>query len=221
MIGRHVALFICCAALAACNSDNYGWSRAATLNTVAAYQTYLSKYPKGAHAVDAQSPIAALQDEEAWNKAQVASSIEGYQRYLTAEPSGMHAQAARDEIATRERVAAWTTAQASGTSQAYEEFLDKYPTGSEADAARDKLKMLEGYRAELGTAHSAAGADHQRDVLAKRFGKDLQNVVVLAPDANSREYRITSAPMSQQDASAACATIKREGQSCKVIQATG
>jgi outer membrane protein assembly factor BamD (BamD/ComL family) len=222
MIGRHLALLSCCAALAACNSANYGWSRATTLDTIAAYQTYLSKYPNGPHAVDAQSRIAALQDEKAWNTAQVASSLEGYQQYLATEPNGAHAQTARDDVAMYERENAWRTAQTNGTTQAYEEFLKQYPTGSEADAARDKLKTLAGYRAELGMSRTEKQADRRRDALAKRFGKDLQNqnVEVLAPDANSREFRITSAPMSEQDASAACASIKREGQSCKVIQVT-
>jgi hypothetical protein len=91
----------------------------------------------------------------------------------------------------------------------------------EADAARDKLKILAGYRAELGTAHSKRLADRERDRLAKRFGKSFQQVVVLEPDANSHDYRITSAPMSQADATAACATVKQSGGSCEVIQVAG
>ncbi len=222
MIDRRLPLagLLCCAALlAACDSAKYGWSQASTLNTIAAYQTFLSKYPTDVHAADAKSRIAALQDEQAWSTAQVASTAEGYQQYLTAEPNGVHAQAARDEMVARERAAAWRTVQTNATAQSLQDFLQKYPSGPEADQARDKLKKIAGYRAELGIAHSQGLADRERDSLAKRFGKNLQQVVVLEPDANSRNYRITSAPMSEHDANAACASVKHAGRSCKVVQA--
>jgi hypothetical protein len=139
---------------------------------------------------------------------------------LTAEPSGSHAQAARDEVLARERSAAWRAAQTNATAQSLEDFLQKYPTGMEADAARDKLKVLTGYRAQLGTAHTKQLAERERDTLAKRFGKNFQQIVVLEPDANSHDYRITLAPMSKEDANAACATVKQSGRSCEVIQVT-
>jgi outer membrane protein assembly factor BamD (BamD/ComL family) len=225
MIARRIAFsaLFCCAAfiVAACGSAKYGWSQATTLNTIAAYQTFLSTYPNDPHTVDALSRIAKLQDEQAWTAAQVASTVQGYQQYLTAEPNGVHAQAAREEITTRERTAAWRTAQTNETAQSLQDFLAKYPSGPEADQARDKLKVIAGYRAELGTARSEQLADRERDALQKRFGKDLSQVVVLQPDAKNRGYRIESAPMSEQDATAACATVKRGGRSCKVIQVAG
>jgi outer membrane protein assembly factor BamD (BamD/ComL family) len=224
MIARRLALsgLLCCVVfLTACGSAKYEWSEANTLNTVAAYQAFLSKYPDDPHAADAKTRIAQLQDERAWSTAQATSTVESYQQYLTAQPNGTHAQAARDEIASRERTAAWQSAQTNETAQSLEEFLQKYPTGTEADRARAKLKVLAGYRAEFGTAHSQKTADRERDALAKRFGKDLQQLVVLEPDANNREYRIASMPMSESDANAACASAKQAGQSCKVVQTTG
>ena len=56
----------------------------------------------------------------------------------------------------------------------------------------------------------SATSERERDVLTKRFPRDLQ-VVVLQPDATDRDYGITSAQMSEQDASAAGETIKRAG----------
>jgi outer membrane protein assembly factor BamD (BamD/ComL family) len=224
MIARRLSLLslICCAALlAACSSPKYDWSQANAMNTIAAYQTFLSKHPSDVHAVDAKSRIAALQDEQAWSTAQVASSVQGYQQYLSAEPNGVHVAAAREEAARRERLTAWRTAQTNETAQSLEEFLQKYPSGDEADQARDKLKTIAGYRAELAMTRSRSLADRERDALAKRFGKALQQVVVLAPDEKSHDYRITSARMSETDANTACATVKHAGQSCKVIQASG
>jgi outer membrane protein assembly factor BamD (BamD/ComL family) len=224
MIARRLSLvnLICCAALlSACSSPKYDWSQANAMNTIAAYQTFLSKYPNDVHAGDAKSRIAALQDEQAWSTAQVASSVPGYRQYLRAEPNGAHVAAAREEVARRERLAAWRIAQTNETAQSLEEFLQKYPSGDEADQARDKLKTIAGYRAELAMVRSRRLADRERDALAKRFGKTLQQVVVLRPDGNSRDYRITSARMSETDANAACATVKHAGRSCKVIQASG
>jgi outer membrane protein assembly factor BamD (BamD/ComL family) len=224
MIDRRLslpALFCCAAILTACGSAKYEWSQANSINTVAAYQEFLSKYPNDAHAADAKSRIAGLQDEHAWLTAQAVPSAQAYQQYLTAEPNGGHVQAARDEIATRERSAAWHTAQTNSTAQSMQEFLQQYPTGPEADRARARLKELAGYRAELGTAHTQQLADRERDALAKRLGKIFQQVVVLQPDANNHDYRIVSSAMSEQDVNVACASVKHAGRSCKVIQAEG
>jgi outer membrane protein assembly factor BamD (BamD/ComL family) len=221
---RHFSLSgLLCGAilLAACGSAKYEWSQASTLNTIAAYQTYLSKYPNDVHATDAKRRIAELQDEQAWSTAQMASTVPSYQQYLSLEPNGAHAQAARDEIASHQRAAAWQTAQINPTAQSLQDFLQEYPTGAEADHARDKLKVLAGYRAELGIAHTQQLAERERDATAKRFGKSFPQVMVLEPDANSRDYRIASSPMSEQDANAACATVKKAGRSCKVVEAGG
>jgi len=207
----------CAVLLVACGSAKYEWSQATHLDTIASYQAFLAKYPNDLHAADANNRIAELKDAQAWNAAQTAASVDGYQQYLTAEPNGAHVQAAHDEIAAQQRAAAWRSVQTSATAESLQDFLQKYPTGREADAARDKLKMLAGYRAELGTAHSQRLAERERDTFAKRFGKDVQQVVVLEPDASSHDYRIASAPMSQTDATAACATIKKSGGFCQVI----
>ena len=196
----------------------YEWSHATTLNTTAAYQKFLSEYPTDPHAVDAQKRIATLQDQRAWTTAQIASSAQGYQRYLAAEPNGSHVRAARDEIETRERDAAWQKVQTHVTAQSLRDFINKYPSSDEADDARDRLNAIAGYRAELGTARSGRLADRERNALAKRFGKDLRQVVILEPHAKDRDYRITSAPMSEQDASAACETLRRSGHPCTVVQ---
>ena len=220
MILRHLSLtgLLCSVVLLSACGAGYQWSHASTLNTIDAYQTFLSKYPNDPHAVDAQSRIAKLQDEQAWTTAQIASSIEGYQRYLRSEPNGAHVQLARDEIVTRERDAAWQTAQTNETAQSLQDFIHKYPSSAAADEARDRLKMIAGYRAEFGTAHSLRRAERERDAFTKRFPKDLRQVVVLEPDATDRDYRITSAPMSEQDASAACETIQQAGHFCTVVQ---
>jgi len=176
MNARRLSLFslICCAALlAACNSPKYDWSQANAMDTIAAYQTFLSKYPTDVHAIDAKSRVAALQDEQAWSTAQVASSVSGYQQYLSDEPNGVHVAAAREEVSRRERLAAWRTAQSNETAQSLEAFLQNYPTGDESDQARDKLKTIAGYRAELGMTRSQSLADRERDALARAVSRPV------------------------------------------------
>ena len=220
MIARRLSItgLLCSIVLISACGAGLEWSHANTVNTIAAYEKFLSQYPNDPHDIDAQGRIAKLQDEQAWSTARIATSVQGYQQYLTVEPNGAHAQVARDEVVTRERAAAWRTAQTNETPQSVQDFLKKYPSGSEADEARDRLKAIAGYRAEFGTARSQRLADRERDALTIRFGKDLRQVVVLEPDANDRNYRITSAPMSERDASAACETIKHAGRSCTVVQ---
>lgn len=222
MIARRLPWIVCCAALlAACGpAAQYEWSQANSINTVAAYQAYLTKYPNDVHAAEAKARLVTLQDGQAWATAQSAATVQSYQQYLTAEPAGAHVQAAHDEITTRERSAAWHAVQANETAQSLQAFLQQYPTGTEADRARDRLKVLAGYRAELGTAHSQPLADRERDALAKRFAKNIPQVEVLAPDATNHDYRIASSPMSEQDANAACASVKHAGRSCKVVPTT-
>jgi hypothetical protein len=220
MIGRVIA--VCCVvALVACSSPGSQWSKAIATNTIGAYQEFLAKYPTDVHATDARSRIVKLQDEQAWTAAQLASSVDGYQQYLSAEPNGAHAQTARTEIETRQRAGAWQTLQGNENAASLQSFLQKYPSGDESDQARAKLKQLTAYRAELGTAHTQKAADHKREELERRLGKIFTTVVIAEPDSTSHEYRITSAPMSEQDANGACARAEKARQTCKVIQSAG
>lgn len=221
MVLRRLSLtgILCGAVLLGACGARYDWSHASTVNTIPAYQTFLSKYPNDPHVVDARRRIARLQDDRAWTTAQIASSVPGYQRYLRTEPNGSHAPMARDEVVTRERALAWQSVQTHETVQSLRDFLKRYPSGPEADEAHGRLKTMAGYRAEFASARSERFADHDRDVLTKRFGKELPQVVVLEPDKNDRDYRVTSSPMSEREASAACETFRHSGRPCEVVEA--
>lgn len=70
------------------------WDQAARDNTVASYQTYLSKHPTGPNAQEARNRIAAIQasaaDQAAWEAAQSANRAESYEQYLTSFPQGAY-----------------------------------------------------------------------------------------------------------------------------------
>lgn len=209
-----------CAALAmtACSTANKDWANASTENTVAGYQSFLDKHAGDQHANDARKRITALQDDAAWKTAQDSNSLAGYQQYLQAEPDGTHAQAARDEVTTLDRASAWKTAESDGSPAALQAFLQKYPQGVEADQARQKL-AASSYRAELGTFHNKHAAERKRSELQSRFSSVLKEVDVVSPDSADKRYRVMSGLMDRQDADSACASLKRDHQTCKVVQA--
>ena len=206
-------------ALTACSAQK-DWTNASTENTISGYQVFLDKHPKDEHAQEAQTRIAALQDEAAWKTAQGGNSSDSYQAYLQAEPNGTHAQAARDEITGFDRANAWKTAQSDGSAAALQAFLQKYPQGPEADQARQKLTAIQSdYRAELGSFHSDRAAQRKRSELQSRFSKVLVEIEVVAPDSSNKEFRVMSGLMDRQDANLACTSLKRDHQPCDVVKA--
>lgn len=207
-------------ALAACSSVNKDWANASAQNTVAAYQSFLDKHAGDQHAQEARNRIAALQDDSDWQTAQNGNSLDSYQQYLQAEPNGTHAQAARDEITSMERANAWKTAQSDGSAPALQAFLQKYPQGAEAELARQKLAALHSdYRAELGAYHDKRAAEHKRSEMQSRFSGILKEVEVLSPDSSDPRYRVMSGLMDRQAADSACASLKRDHQTCEVVKA--
>jgi hypothetical protein len=178
-------------ALTACNSAQSDWTNASTENTVPDYQAFLEKHPKDERVQEAQTRIAALQDEAAWKTAQGDNSPISYQAYLQAEPNGTHAQAARDEITQ----------------------------GPEADQARQKLAAIRSdYRAELGSFRNERSARRRRSDLQTKFSKVLVEIDVVAPDSAGKKFRVMSGLMNRQDADSACTSIKRDHQPCEVVK---
>jgi hypothetical protein len=207
-----ISACVTAAVLASCSSSE--WSKASTANTISAYQEFLARHPRNAHAHDAAMRLAALKDDQAWNTAQVASSIEGYQQYIAAEPNGAHLQIARENVTSRERADTWQALQANMTAITLKQFLQKFPSGPEADQARDELAILAGYRAELATASNRAAAERERLRLARRFRKLLPQMVLLQPNRANPEFRITSGAMSEKQAANVCANVEHF---CQVI----
>jgi hypothetical protein len=206
-------------ALTACGTAQRDWTNASTENTLSGYQAFLDKHPKEEHAQEAQTRIAALQDEAAWTTAQGGDSSDSYQAYLQAEPNGTHTQAARDELTEFDRANAWKTAQSDGSAAALQAFLQKYPQGSEADQAKQKLAAIQSdYRAELGSFHSDRAAQRKRSELQSRFSKTLVEIDVVAPDSANKAFRVMSGLMDRQDANSACTSLKRDHQPCEVVK---
>ena len=96
----------------AARQEAAAWKAAAEANTIPSYEGYLSKFPTGKNAAEAQTRIERLRAEEARKQA-----------------------AAADE-------AAWQAANATGTADAYQQYLTSFPQGAYVPQAIAKLEEL-------------------------------------------------------------------------------
>jgi SPOR domain len=204
--------------LAACANPNADWQKANQQNSIAAYQQFIQQHPNDARVAQARDRINALQDEQAWTTAQSTNTLDGYQQYLQAEPNGMHAADAQDKVNSLQSDAAWSSAQSTNTAAGYQDFLQKYPNSPHAADAQAALKQLLGYQLLLGTTRSQATADKLVKHLKDKFGSDLQDVVEVPPTGKSKTIEIRSAGMTQDDAKAACAKLRKAHQHCEVVK---
>lgn len=216
-----VLCVIMAGALAACSSPNADWQKANQQNTVAAYQQFIQQHPSDARVEQARNRINALNDEQAWNTAKTANTLDAYQQYLQQEPNGMHAADAQDKVNGLQQDAAWSTAQSTNTAAGYQDFLQKYPNSPNAADAQAALQKLNGFQVELASTRSKTLADKMAKRLKDKFGSDLQDVVVVPPTGKSKTLDIRSAPMSESDAKAACAKLKKAHQHCSVVKSAG
>ena len=205
------------AALAACSSSESDWNQANSQGTVAAYQDFLTKHPNDPHDAAAQQRIASLKDDQDWMTAQSANTLQGYQAYLASDPMGAHAQDAQTHITDLQRAADWQQAKSTGTEAALNGFLQKYPTGAEADQAKAQLQTLN-YVVVLGSFGSNDAATKAQSKLQDKFGNDLQGVVVVPPVGKSKTFHVASAGMTEDQAKAACASLKKQHQTCSVMK---
>jgi outer membrane protein assembly factor BamD (BamD/ComL family) len=208
------------AVLIACSSTESDWNKASTANTAEAYQDFLTKHPTGAHAQDAHDRIQKLADDKDWSDAQQGNTLDAYQQYLQKQPNGAHVADAHAQVDALNRAADWKTAQAANTEPALQEFLQKYNQGPEVDQARAALQKLqsEGYRVELASFKDEKAADKARDSLKAKFGSELNDVEVVPPSGSEKQHRVASTPMTEADAKAACAKLKKAHQHCEVVK---
>jgi len=96
----------------AARQEAAAWDAAAQANTIPSYEGYLSKFPTGKNASEAQTRIDRLRAEEAARQASAA-----------------------DE-------AAWQAANATGTAAAYQQYLTSFPQGAHVPEAIAKLEEL-------------------------------------------------------------------------------
>jgi outer membrane protein assembly factor BamD (BamD/ComL family) len=204
--------------LAACSSAESDWKKADSQNTTAAYQDFLTQHPNDTHAQEARDRIKKLEDDQAWADAQKANTADSYQQYLQKEPNGAHAQEAHDQVTALERAADWKTAQQANTVAALQGFLQKYSQGPEVEEAKAAVDKLQGYRVQVGAFKDEKSAQKAHDDLQKRFGSDVPGLEVVAPTGTERRHIVASGPMTEDDAQAACAKLKKAHAHCEIVK---
>ncbi len=96
---------------AAARDDAY-WRETGARGSIRGLKAYLSRYPQGRHAAEAEARLARLADERRdaalarerrlWQRAVTEGSAEAYRRYLARFPSGLYATQARRRLAVIE-----------------------------------------------------------------------------------------------------------------------
>jgi hypothetical protein len=205
--------------LLACSSSEADWQQATATNTIGAYQDFLKQHPNGDHANEARSRIHSIEDDQAWMAAINSNTQQSFEQYLRNQPNGTHAQEARDRVTGFQRAMAWKGAQSAGTAPAIQAFLQKYSTGPEADEARAALQKLQNsYQVQLAAYRSRKSADRDAARMKRRYGDLLHDVVVVPATSSDKLNHVRSAPMSESDAKAACAQLKKKHQRCEVVK---
>jgi hypothetical protein len=208
------------ALLAGCSQAASDWKKADSQNTIAAYQQFLQQHSDSEHASVARERVAAMQDDEAWTAAKATNTVDAYQNYLASQPKGLHSGEANTQITDLKRAAAWKVEQAANTESSIGDFLSQYASGPEADAARAQLQKLqtEKYRVRLGSFHDVAQAEKARGDMQTRFASELHQVVVVPPSGSDKLTHVSSGPMTEDDAKAACGSLKKLHQRCEVVK---
>jgi hypothetical protein len=206
--------------ISGCGTAEYDWNQALAANTLAAYQSFIEHHGSSKYAADARGRVLALQDDRAWAQAEAGNTVEAYQKYLQRLGGGVHAPDAQYRITALERAQAWQSLLKDASPDSLQAFLQKYPQGPESNEARQRLAALD-YRVQLAVARTRFVAERRRAQIQERFGKLVHGLVVMAPASPRADYRVTSAPMNEADANAACVSLARSHQSCKVVRSEG
>lgn len=148
------------------------WDNAALLNTIAAYQAFLSQYPAGYHANIAVKRLNQLRqaqqnqaqrrdDKDFWAASGAkAGDEQGLRAYLDRYPNGLFSDLARtrlgaiqaakedarkkrEDARNKKEQLAWSAAVLANSVAGYRTFLLAFPDGQFAGQARDRLSALQ------------------------------------------------------------------------------
>lgn len=123
--------------------EKSNYEKACNIGTMAAYNEYLSMYPKGMYVQDVKRRISAIklkEDQDYYELVCSKETVQAYQDYLRKYPNGQHALEARGRI---EDMELWQKAKATNTIEAYRNYLDNSKNKSFAQLANDAITDLE------------------------------------------------------------------------------
>lgn len=123
--------------------EKSNYEKACQKNTVAAYNEYLSMYPKGKYVQDVRKRVAEIErknEQELYDYAAKVETVQAYEAYLKKYPNGRFAQEARGRL---EDMELWKKAKSENTITAYRNYLSTSKNKSFAQLANDAITDLE------------------------------------------------------------------------------
>lgn len=119
------------ACLTGCNRAESDWKTAQSVNTVAAYNDFLSKHPQNSHIAEVRQAIEMLD----WKDAKSKSTVEAFNAYLLKNAQGKYVAEAKSSIENLD----WKAAQDKGTVESYETYVRSHAESAHALTARELL----------------------------------------------------------------------------------
>lgn len=225
-------------ALVGCDRQGADWEEAQQEDTVAAYETFVERYPESPEADQARSRIEKLRAEQAWTDARQRNTAEAYREFIEAHPDAGAADEARDRLDTLEREAAWQSLADSEDLAELRAFAAEHPDSDEAELAQARIGELEAraeaerrqrererqarreaeqntHRVQLAAVRAQAQAGRSIGLLEQRLGEVLGDVGLEAQRSNGLHLLVTE-PMRREQADELCETLKQRGQDCLV-----
>ncbi len=130
----------------ACATAESQYEGARKINTISAYQEFLSKNPSGKYAKDAKTCIDALNFE----KAKSVNSVSAYQSFINSSNSELFKNYAIQRIQKIYSEEEYVRVKESDTVEAYDTYMKKYPQSIYLNDCRLRIDYLEWSRAIKG-----------------------------------------------------------------------
>ncbi|MGB7294175.1 MAG: hypothetical protein WBC70_01170 [Candidatus Aminicenantales bacterium] len=195
-----ILVLLCSLIFISCSGENKDWKNAESERSIAAYEDYLQRYPRGKFAEEGLSRIEALQYE----KAESTNTIEAYSDFLKRYAKGEFADKARSRV----EAIHFDAAKTANSIEAYQGFLERYPQGDVAAQAR---KMLE----EIFPSFSTERVLEIESVSAVVGTGEISFTEGRAPDSLKITINV-SAPVVDGKTCLGCGTLVRIAPNLKV-----
>ncbi|MFC1712334.1 hypothetical protein ACFL6S_01630 [Candidatus Poribacteria bacterium] len=120
--------------IAGCAAMQNDWEAVQSINTIVAYEQFLTRYPEGEFANQARVKVKALY----FQKAKEINTISSYEDFLERYPTGKFA----DQVHIELEALHLQEAKDANTISSYQGFLERYPIGKSADQVQIELEAL-------------------------------------------------------------------------------
>lgn len=228
---RLLSLFILCNMLLACANPEKEWALAERDDSQNAYLEFLAKYPDSDYADQARSRIDELKIIRNWERTTFRDTTEAYETFISKHGDSEFVPQARTRIQEIQRDERWEKISNWDDKKAINAFLIDYPNAPQREEALQTLAAIEveeasrqpkerdgNFRLQLAAFKTAGAAETELRRLTKLAPDILLGPIRLdAPEPEGGLFILKSVPMTRQEATEACTSLKRMSQNCLII----